>query len=91
VEKGKPQKISEKVTIYPFELIYQNKSRSFYLLEETECDKWVTTIKKAMGYSNIEDFYTFGNVLGKGKFGLVRGGVHKKDGTSVAIKCVAKS
>jgi hypothetical protein len=63
--------------LFPFELVYNNKTRSFYLLKEEECEKWVQAIKKCCGYSNLTDFYTLKEALGKGKFGLVKKGVHK--------------
>lgn len=39
-----------------------------------------------MNQSNILDFYVFEKTLGKGQFGLVKLGVHKKTGRKVAIK-----
>jgi serine/threonine protein kinase len=36
------------------------------------------------------DFYDVKESLGKGKFGLVKAGVHKKTGKKVAIKIMSK-
>jgi len=51
---------------------------------------WINQIKKAIGYENFLEFYQLYNVLGEGKFGVVREGVHKKTGCTVAIKMVKK-
>ena len=47
-------------------------------------------IKKAIGYSDLFDFYEMKDVLGKGKFGTVKLGIHKKTGKKVAIKIMKK-
>ena len=47
-------------------------------------------MQKAMGFSNVFDFYKFEKVLGKGQFGLVKLGTHLKTGQQVAVKQVKK-
>ncbi len=47
-------------------------------------------MKKAVGYSNLFDFYDVKEALGKGKFGTVKLGVHKKTGKKVAVKVMKK-
>jgi len=51
---------------------------------------WMDAIKKAIGYSNLFDFYTIKETLGKGKFGLVKSAIHNKTGQSVAVKIMSK-
>ncbi|CDW83301.1 myosin light chain kinase [Stylonychia lemnae] len=81
----------KQITFYPFKLLFpQNKSRVYYLLTQSQRDKWVKVIKEAIGYANLEDFYDVKGVLGKGKFGQVRLAVHKKTGTKVAVKVIQK-
>ena len=48
------------------------------------------SIKKVIGYSNLFDFYEIKETLGKGKFGLVKLGIHKNTGKSVAVKVMSK-
>ena len=48
-------------------------------------------IKRVIGYSSLNDFYTVKESLGKGKFGLVKLAVHKKTKKNVAIKILNKS
>ena len=76
--------------LYPFMLIFPNKKRIYYLESREERDQWVDKMKQAMGYSNLFEFYDLKETLGKGKFGLVKKGIHKKSGKEVAIKIVTK-
>jgi calcium/calmodulin-dependent protein kinase I len=41
--------------------------------------------------ASFENSYTLGAELGKGKFSVVREGIHKVTGEKYAIKCIAKS
>jgi serine/threonine protein kinase len=77
--------------LYPFKLIFPgNKARSYYLLTKEDKEKWMTAIKKVIGYSNLFDFYDIKDTLGKGKFGLVKSAIHKKTGKGVAVKIMSK-
>jgi len=51
---------------------------------------WLDAIKKAVSYTNIEDFYEVGEIIGQGKYGVVKKAVHKKTGQEVAVKIVNK-
>jgi len=75
---------------YPFMLIFPNKRRIYYLETKEERDKWVEVIKKSIGFANLHDFYELKESLGKGKYGLVKRGVHKKSAKEVAVKIVKK-
>ena len=85
VEKG-----AEGNSLYPFMLTFPNKRRIYFLHTERERDDWMNAIKGAIGYSNLHDFYEMDDVLGKGKYGLVKRGKHKKTHKEVAIKIVKK-
>ena len=77
--------------LYPFKLIFPpNKVRTYYLRNKEDKDNWVDAIKKVIGYSSLFDFYEIKETLGKGKFGLVKTGVHKKTGKKVAVKVMSK-
>ena len=82
--------LDKKNTLYPFSLIFPNKERMFYLLSSEERDKWMEQIKKAIGYASLFDFYEVKDAIGKGKFGTVKLGIHKKTGKKVAIKVMKK-
>ena len=47
-------------------------------------------MKKVLNYSDINDFYTFGEIIGQGKYGLVKKAVNIKSATTVAVKIVQK-
>jgi serine/threonine protein kinase len=51
---------------------------------------WLEKIKICTGYSELKDSYEIKEVIGKGKFGLVRLGVHKESKRLVAIKIMNK-
>lgn len=48
-------------------------------------------IKKVIGYSSLHDYYEIKDTVGKGKFGLVKGAVHKKTNKKVAVKVMSKA
>lgn len=73
--------MDRKTVVHPFSLIFPgNKIRTFYLPNKEDKKMWMDTIKKAIGYSNLFDFYTIKETLGKGKFGLVKAAIHHKTG-----------
>ena len=77
--------------LYPFTLIFPgNKPRTYYLLNKDDKEKWMSHIKKVIGYSNLFDFYEVKETLGQGKFGLVKSASHKKTGRKVAVKVMSK-
>ena len=78
------------VKMYPFMLIFPNKRRIYYFLSREDKLKWFEAIKERIGYTNMNDFYNVGDVLGKGKYGVVRQGIHKRTKQVVAIKVVKK-
>lgn len=86
-----PEKVGD-ATMYPFSIIFtQQKTKTYYAQTKEEQQKWVNQIKKVIGYANLLDFYILKDSLGKGKFGTVRSGIHKKTGKKVAIKVMKKS
>ena len=73
-----------------FTIIFPTKPRKYYLSNEMEYHHWVNTIRRIVGYSNLSEIYEIKQVLGKGKFGLVKLGVHRGNGRKVAIKIINK-
>lgn len=90
IKEEPDEALDRKNILYPFTLISVNKQRTFYLLDKAKRDEWVAVIKKAIGYANLFDFYDVKEALGKGKFGTVKLGVHKKTGKKVAVKVMKK-
>lgn len=88
IEPDEP--LDKKNILYPFTLIFPNKERTFYLLSNDDREKWVSKIKIAIGYASLTDFYEVKDPIGKGKFGTVKLGIHKKTGKKVAIKVMKK-
>lgn len=85
------EQLDSTTVLHPFKLIFPNqKVRSYYLLTKEDKEKWITALKKVIGYSNLFDFYEIKETLGKGKFGLVKSAIHKKSGKRAAVKIMSK-
>jgi serine/threonine protein kinase len=82
--------LDKKTVLYPFKLTFPSKTRVYYLLKKQDKIQWMEAIKKAIGYANLADFYEFKENLGKGKFGIVKAGIHKLTGKKYAIKTMKK-
>lgn len=76
--------------LYCFSVLFPAKKRQYYCDNLKEYNEWLTALRKAVGYSNLGDLYEIKEVLGKGKFGLVRLGIHKQLQRKVAIKIIKK-
>ena len=80
------------LTLYPIKLVFPHKYRMYYFMDEDDKNKWVEALRDSAGYRSILDYYDITKkVLGKGKFGIVKLGVHKKTSKEVAIKIVSKT
>ena len=78
--------------VYSFKLIFPPKKvRSYYFTSKVEKDKWMTAIKKAIGYDNLNEYYDISEKLGEGSFSVVKAGVHRKSGKEVAAKILRKN
>ena len=75
---------------YCFSLIVYGKAKKYYIDNKTEYDNWITNIKKAVGYSNLNDIYDIKDTLGSGKFATVKLGINKQTEEKVAIKTMSK-
>ena len=77
---------------YTFEIFFNNKSktRKYYTTEIDIMKNFVSKIKEAIGYMKFSDYYEMKESIGKGKFGVVNLGIHKKTKTQVAIKIINK-
>jgi hypothetical protein len=82
----------ESRTFYIFEIFFNNKAkiRKFYTPYIEIMKDFVSIIKKAIGYVKFSDFYDLKEVIGKGKFGMVHLGIHKKTQQKVAVKVIKK-
>ena len=76
--------------LYCFSVIFPSKERKYYVQDEKDYIKWVEAIRKVVHYSNLNDLYEIKSSLGKGKFGLVKLGIHKESGREVAVKIINK-
>ena len=67
--------------LYPVRIVIPpNKSRILYFTTEELQKKWANTIRQTNNFSNVHDFYTIDENLGKGQFGVVKLASHKLNG-----------
>ena len=85
-------KIFDGVEYSCFEIYSKNKSkmRKYYTTTPQIAKEFIENIKKAIGYVKFSDLYEMKEVIGKGKFGVVNLGIHRKTGQQVAIKILNK-
>ena len=85
-------KFYEGKELVSFEIFCKNKSklRKYYTDDASISKAFVEHIKKAIGYVKFSDIYEIREVIGKGKFGVVNLGIHRKTGKEVAIKILTK-
>ncbi len=77
--------------MHVFSLLFNKKRRYFLTEDQEEYSSWVETIRKAIGYSNLNEEYKFlEKTIGKGRYGIVRLAIHKKTNQKVAIKIISK-
>lgn len=76
--------------LFCFSLVYPFRVRKYYTESFEDYQKWLTDLKKVLGYETLEDQYELKEVLGKGKFGLVKLAIHKNTGRKVAVKIIGK-
>lgn len=89
IEEGEKANL-EGMDLYSFNVVYPKKSRLYYVEKKEEFLVWMEKMKRAIGYSSLTDKYEVRQKLGKGKFGLVRLGIHKQTERKVAIKIMNK-
>ena len=92
-EGGENEKIViEDKNFYIFEIFFNNKSktRKYYTPSKDISNNFVKKIKEAIGYMKFTDYYDLKEVIGKGKFGVVNLGIHKKTQQQVAVKIINK-
>ena len=77
--------------MYCFTILFPSKNRVYYCDNEEEYNNWITSLKKATGYTNLLDLYDIKQKLGKGKFGLVKLGINKETKDKVAVKVLNKN
>jgi hypothetical protein len=89
LQEDSPQTI-EGNDFFTFSVVYPKKTRHYYVDNPNDFRGWVSAIKRATGFTDLNDLYEVKEKLGNGKFGLVRLGIHKITGRKVAIKIMNK-
>ena len=92
IQEEPEQMLIEGKNFYIFEIFFNNKSktRKYYTPNIEIMKHFVQKIKEAIGYMKFTDYYELKEVIGKGKFGVVNLGIHKKTQQQVAVKIINK-
>ena len=92
VQENCESKVFNNVEYASFEIYSKNKAkvRKYYTTTPQIAKEFIDHIKRAIGYVKFSDLYEMKEVIGKGKFGVVNLGIHKKTGQQVAIKILNK-
>ena len=92
IQEEPEQMLMEGKNFYIFEIFFNNKSktRKYYTPNIEIMKHFVQKIKEAIGYMKFTDYYELKEVIGKGKFGVVNLGIHKKTQQQVAVKIINK-
>ncbi len=92
IQEESEQMLIEGKSFYIFEIFFNNKSktRKYYTPNIEIMKHFVRKIKEAIGYMKFTDYYELKEVIGKGKFGVVNLGIHKKTQQQVAVKIINK-
>ena len=86
----KEEKASDTIMLFPFSIIIGGKTKTLYAIKLEEKLKWIKAIREETNSYNLFDYYDIKDVLGKGKFGVVKSAVHKSSREMVAIKMISK-
>ena len=89
MDEGKITKINNK-KYYSFNILFPRKKRTYYFENEIDYKTWITQLKLAIEYKSLLEKYDVKQKIGKGKFGLVKYGIHKETKREVAIKIISK-
>ena len=89
IKKGGKVNIEGKI-FFSFSILYPQKERTYYVEDENEFNEWMNKLNLAINYKSLLDQYNIKEKIGKGKFGLVKYGIHKETNRPVAIKIKAK-
>lgn len=89
IKEGQPTLIHDQL-LYSFTINFQNRIRTYYCVNREQSTEWVSCLRKAVGYECFFDHYEIIDDIGRGKFGVVKLGVHKSTKTRVAIKTIKK-
>jgi len=76
--------------LYSFSVLYTKKTRIYYADSQEDYKNWLNAIRKVTGFCSLNENYEVKEVLGKGKFGLVKLGIHHQTKRKAAIKIMNK-
>lgn len=83
--------MQQKLVLFPFTIIFGPNQQTFYATKKDDRAKWVQVLKDACGYSSLAQYYELKEIIGKGRYGVVRLAIHKKTQAKVAIKVLKKA
>lgn len=76
--------------LFRLEIYFQNKVREYYCANEDEYQSWIDKINKATGNSSIFQKYEILEMVGKGKFGVIKQVINKETKLKCCLKVMNK-
>ena len=73
-----------------FQIIFRNKIKRYLVKHNQDALKWVQTLREALGYKDMFDYYEMIDDIGKGSYGEIKLGVNLKTNQKVAVKIFSK-
>jgi len=91
VKKQEPKNLKNRL-YYCFSITFSNnnKTKKYYHKDEKEIKSWMEAINQANNFKDFFMDYRLGDLLGKGQYGIVKIGFHKKTNKKMALKIINK-
>ena len=89
--KEDKQCVIDGIRFFVIAIITQGKTKKYYIDNEFEYTEWLEHLRRAVGYADLSQMYEIKQVIGRGRFGVVKLGINKKTQEKVAIKILCKN
>ena len=90
INQGEVEFSSNKIKAYPIIICLERKKQIIYAVKKDDQEQWFKSLRNAIGYFEITDFYELGMQFGNGRYGVIRTAVNKVTHESVAVKLIKK-
>ncbi len=75
---------------FSFSIIFPHSVKRYFHNKYDVIHSWVMKLREAIGYKNFFDYFTIGDTIGEGQYGIVKAGINLVTKEKVAIKILKK-